>query len=204
VITGLALQSLGVQRGEQVLFQGLDLALGVGEAAALTGPNGAGKTSLLRTVAGFIRPFAGEVRFAGAAGEVDADEARRTDCHFIGWQDGMKPGRTAREELLFQALWTGSDADGALAAARGLGVEAALDLEVRQLSAGQRRRLALARLCASRRALWLLDEPVAPLDARSRALFAGIMAAHLSGGGLILAAVHDPLPMAARQVELGG
>ena len=104
---------------------------------------------------------------------------------------------------MFQALWTGASEAAALAAAETLGLTRLLGLAVRHLSAGQRRRLALARLIASPRPLWLLDEPFAPLDAQHRALFGHLMAAHLAGGGLVLAAVHDPLPIAARSVELG-
>jgi heme exporter protein A len=203
MITRLVLESVAVQRGDLVLFRGLDLELTAGEAVALTGPNGAGKTSLLRAVAGFIRPLEGRVRLEGPAGVIDAEDARRQACHLLGHQDGLKTGRVAREELIFQARWTGGDNDAALSAAATLGLSRLLDLEVRKLSAGQRRRLALCRLIASPRALWLLDEPMAPLDAQHRALFAAAMTGHLAGGGLILAAVHDPLPIAARVAELG-
>jgi heme exporter protein A len=170
---------------------------------ALIGANGSGKTSLLRAIAGFIRPDEGRIEFAGEAGPVEPDEARRFGVHLLGHLDGLKSGRTAREELGFQVGWTGGEAAGALAAAETLGLVRLLDLEVRKLSAGQRRRLALARLVASRRPLWLLDEPMAPLDARHRALFADLMGAHLAAGGLIAAAVHDPLPVPARTLELG-
>jgi heme exporter protein A len=145
---------------------------------------------------------AGRVRFHGHAGELDADEARRFGCHLVGHQDGLKGARSAREELVFQAGWTGGESAAAMAAADRLGLTRLFDLPVRVLSAGQRRRLALARLIAAPRALWLLDEPLAPLDTASRALFGEIMAEHLEGGGLILAAVHDPLPIASRIVEL--
>jgi heme exporter protein A len=202
MIVGVSVESLAVRRGDRQLFRGLDLTLAAGEAVALTGANGAGKTTLLRTIAGFVRPEAGKVAFRGAAGELEADEARRGHIHLIGHQDGLKGGRPARDELMFQALWTGADAGGAMAAGAELGLERLLDLEVRKLSAGQRRRLALARLVASPRALWLLDEPFAPLDARHRSLLGEMMARHLAGGGLILAAVHDPLPIPARAVEI--
>jgi heme exporter protein A len=202
MITALSVEDLTLQRGERVLFRGLDMRIEAGEAAALTGSNGAGKTSLLRAVAGFIRPVTGQVAFESATGALPPEDARRAGCHLVGHQDGLKPGRRARDELLFQALWHGGTAAGALAAAERLGLTRLLGLEVRVLSAGQRRRLALARLIASPRPLWLLDEPLAPLDAASRILFGTVMAEHLAGGGLIVAAVHDPLPIGARTVGI--
>jgi heme exporter protein A len=204
MIRAVKVEGLALRRGERTLFEAFDLALGAGEAVALTGPNGAGKTSLLRAVAGFIAPAAGQIAFRAETGPLEADEARRVDTHLLGHQDGLKPGRTAREELMFQVGWTGGDEARALAAAERLGLTRLLGLAVRHLSAGQRRRLALARLAAAPRALWLLDEPLAPLDAAHRAQFGALMAEHLAVGGLILAAVHDPLPIAARGVALGG
>jgi heme exporter protein A len=201
-IASVAVEGLAVSRGDRRLFQDFDLQLAAGEAVALTGPNGAGKTSLLRAIAGFIRPDAGQVAFRGAGGAMAPEDARRGGVHLLGHQDGLKSNRTARDELVFQVSWTGGDAASALAAAEALGLRRLLDLAVRHLSAGQRRRLALARLVASPRPLWLLDEPLAPLDAEHRALFGELMSAHLAAGGLVLAAVHDPLPIAARIVEL--
>jgi heme exporter protein A len=204
MIRAVSVSGLAVQRGDRPLFADLGFQVASGEAVALTGPNGAGKTSLLRAIAGFIRPAAGEITFRGPDGALEADAARRDDVHLVGHQDGLKGGRAAGDELVFQARWTGADEAAAAAAAERLGLARVLELAVRHLSAGQRRRLALARLIASPRALWLLDEPLAPLDAQHRALFGELMAAHLAGGGLVLAAVHDPLPIAARAVELGG
>jgi heme exporter protein A len=204
MIAGVRASGLALTRGERRLIAGFDLALDAGEVVALTGPNGAGKTTLLRALAGFVAPAAGEIAFLGAAGPLDADDARRAHLHLVGHHDGLKAGRLARDELTFQVAWTGGDAHAALAAAETLELTPLLGLAVRHLSAGQRRRLALARLIASPRALWLLDEPLAPLDARHRARFGEAMAAHLARGGLVLAAVHDPLPIPARQAELGG
>ena len=196
----LTVSSLTVSRGERVLFRDLSFELASGEAVALTGANGAGKTSLLRALAGFIRPDAGTVAFA----DIEPAEARASHIHWLGHLDGLKTGRRAREELTFQARWAGADADGIAAAVDVLALEPLLDLEVRKLSAGQRRRLAFARLIAAPRPLWLLDEPFAPLDARWRAALGLMMRAHLDKGGAILAAVHDPLPVAARDIEIGG
>ncbi|MEO8812350.1 MAG: heme ABC exporter ATP-binding protein CcmA [Caulobacteraceae bacterium] len=203
MIDRLVIDALAVHRGDRLLFRALNLAVEAGEAVALTGANGVGKTSLLRALAGFIRPTAGTIAFTGPAGPLDADAARRGGCHLIGHQDALKAGRTARAELLFQTRWADGDSATALDAARRLGIERALDLEVRKLSAGQRRRLALCRLIAAPRALWLLDEPLAPLDHAGRALVASAMTDHLAGGGLILAAIHDRLAIPARDVELG-
>ena len=202
MITALDVETLSVGRGERVLFERLNLSLAAGEAVALTGANGSGKTSLLRAIAGLIRPLAGRVRFAGPAGALEAEEARSRGLHLLGHHDGLKTARTAWEELLFQARWTGGSEAAAREAMATMELNATRDLEVRMLSAGQRRRLALARLVASPRPLWLLDEPLAPLDAARRMRFGELMAAHLAGGGLILAAVHDPLPIAARSLEL--
>jgi heme exporter protein A len=196
----IAITALTVSRGERVLFRDLSLTVGAGEAVALTGANGAGKTSLLRTLAGFIRPDAGEIAFADA----EPAEARARHIHWLGHLDGLKGARRAGDELAFQARWAGAGPDGIAAAIDVLALEPLLDLEVRKLSAGQRRRLAFARLIAAPRPLWLLDEPFAPLDVRWRAALGLLMQAHLDKGGAIIAAVHDPLPVPTRQVDLGG
>ena len=199
------IQDLGLSRGERVLFQGLSLRLSAGEAVALTGANGAGKTSLLRAVAGFIRPDSGAITFGGAGGEaLDSEAARRDGVHLLGHLEGLKPTRTARQEFDFQTAWLGGDDAAREAAIARLALASLLDLETRKLSAGQKRRLSLARLIAAPRALWLLDEPLAPLDERWRGVAAELMSAHLASGGMILAAVHDPLPVPARNLDLGG
>ena len=199
------IQSLSLSRGERVLFRGLSLGLSAGEAVALTGANVAGKTSLLRAVAGFIRPDEGAITFGGADGEaLDSETARRDGVHLLGHLEGLKPTRTARQEFDFQTAWLGGNEAAREAAVARLSLTPLLDLETRKLSAGQKRRLSLARLIAAPRALWLLDEPLAPLDERWRVVAAELMAAHLAGGGMILAAVHDPLPVPARHLDLGG
>lgn len=203
MITALHIGDLALVRGDRALFEGFNLTLSRGEAVALVGANGAGKTSLLRAVAGFIRPLQGQVRFDGEAGPLDPSDARATGLHMLGHHDGLKPARKAWDELLFQVRWTGGQQADAERARDALALGPLCDLEIRKLSAGQRRRVALARLVASYRPLWLLDEPLSPLDAERRQAFGGLMQAHLDAGGMILAAVHDPLPIAARQVEVG-
>jgi len=195
---------MALKRGERRLFSDVSFRLAAGEAVALTGANGAGKTSFLRAIAGLLRPESGEVRFLAQSGDVlDPEDVRARDLHLIGHQDGLKAGRSAGDELNFQGRWTGADADGLSEAISRLGLKPLLDLQVRQLSAGQRRRLALARLIAAPRSLWLLDEPLSPLDSVRRVRVGELMAEHLAAGGLILAAVHDPLPIAARALRIG-
>lgn len=202
MIARLSISGLTLSRGERTLFQGLSLDLHAGQALALTGANGAGKTSLLRAVAGFIRPDAGEIAFGDADGApLEVEAARSGHIHLLGHLEGLKGARTARRELAFQAAWCGGGDIGP--AAEALGLSPLMDLETRKLSAGQRRRLSLARLAAAPRALWLLDEPLAPLDARWRAAATALMRAHLDGGGLIVAAVHDPLDLPGRTLDVG-
>lgn len=196
----IAVEGLTLSRGERTLFRDLSFSAGSGEVLALTGANGAGKTSLLRAIAGFLRPDAGTIAFA----DIDAAEARTEHLHWLGHLDGLKGARRAREELVFQSEWLGASPDGVAAAIDVLALEPLLDLEVRKLSAGQRRRLAFARLIAVRRPIWLLDEPLSPLDARWRAGLGVLMKAHVDRGGTIVAAVHDPLPIPARTLDIGG
>ncbi len=203
MIDRVEVDNLAIARGDRLLFQGLSFRVAAGEAVSLVGRNGAGKTSLLRAIAGFLRPLEGTIAFHGRDGLLDAEEARAGALHMAGHHDGLKPNRLALDEFAFQARWTGAD-DAGIARARALlDLDVIADLEVRKLSAGQRRRLSLGRLIASPRPLWLLDEPLAPLDSGHRQGFGRMMAEHVAGGGLILAAVHDPLPIPTRILEIG-
>jgi heme exporter protein A len=202
MISKVRIEDFALARGDRLLFKGFNLELVAGRAVALRGRNGAGKTSLLRAVAGLLRPEAGSVSFERQDGPLESEEARALGLHLMGHHDGLKPGRLARDEFAFQARWCGGDEAGIARAVQALDLARIGELEVRKLSAGQRRRLALGRLIAAPRALWLLDEPFAPLDADHRARFGALMAEHLAAGGLILAAVHDPLPIEADSVEI--
>jgi heme exporter protein A len=161
--------------------------VGAGELLAVIGPNGAGKSTLLRLVAGLLRPAAGTV----ALDPAEEDIAAR--IHYLGHLDALKPGLTVRQNLAFwQRLWGGGDLEAALAA---VGLEALGDLHASVLSAGQRRRVALARLLVAPRPVWLLDEPATALDAGAEAGLGRLIAGHLAGGGLVIAATHRDLPV---------
>ena len=132
MISSVRTRELAIIRGGRQLFQQFSFALGAGEAVALTGPNGSGKTSLLRAIAGLIRPAAGQVCFDGPGGELEPEEARGRGLHLVGHQDGLKTSRTAWDELLFQARWTGGDEASAEAALEALELKAVRGLEVRE------------------------------------------------------------------------
>lgn len=203
MLSAVTLDALTLSRGGRVLVRDLSLTLGAGEALALSGANGAGKTTLLRAIAGFIRPDAGAIGYRGKNGAVIEPEMARRHLHLLGHQEGLKGARTTRHELMFQGAWLGGGGGGIGAAVDALGLGPVLELETRRLSAGQRRRVSLARLVSAPRSLWLLDEPLAPLDARWRDVARALMARHLSEGGMIIAAVHDPLGLPARSLDLG-
>lgn len=197
----LTVQNLTLSRGDRVLVRDLNLELRPGEALALEGANGVGKTTLLRAIAGFVRPDRGEIRLAG---QVVEPSERGAHLHWLGHLDGLKGHRRVADELAFQAAWLGGETPHITPAAEQLGLSPLMMLEVRRLSAGQRRRLALARFLAAPRPLWLLDEPLAPLDAHWRQIVGQLMQDHLASGGSVLAAVHDPLPVPARAMRLAG
>ena len=184
----LSAENLTLERGGRRLFAGLSFSLGAGEALLVTGPNGAGKTSLLRAIAGFLPLAAGRISLAGGAAAASLQE----QTHYVGHADALKSALTPRENLAFWGAMLGGGGEPQAALAR-LGLPHVADFPVRALSAGQKRRVALARLLTAPRPLWLLDEPTSALDAAAQALFAGVMRDHLAGGGLIVAATHAPL-----------
>ena len=197
----LLIENLACIRGGRRLFQGLGFALGAGEAAVVTGPNGAGKSSLLRLIVGLLRPAAGKIALDGA----EMDRTVGGSAHFVGHLDGVKSALSAAENLEFtRALLGGGSAATAAALAR-LGLAPLASLPVRMFSAGQKRRLALARLLVAPRPLWLLDEPTSALDSDGQETFAALAAEHLAGGGLIVATTHAPLNIErAQEIRLGG
>ncbi|HMG48088.1 MAG TPA: heme ABC exporter ATP-binding protein CcmA [Allosphingosinicella sp.] len=178
----LALDGVACVRGGRLLFEGLSLTLGPGDAALVTGPNGAGKSSLIRVAAGLLR----------ASGTVERSEAALADEHLA-----LDERRSLGDALAF---WTKRSGAGMAA----MGLDPLAEVPVRMLSAGQRRRAALARVVASGAPLWLLDEPANGLDADGLARLDAAMAAHRAQGGAILAASHQPLGLeGAQTVALG-
>jgi len=194
----LIAEELSCRRGERLLFAGLSFALGPGEALLVRGANGAGKSSLLRVLAGLLAASAGRVRSElprGAEGHVG--------LHYLGHRDAAKPALTVRETAVFARALLGG-AGGVDLALDRVGLLSLAHLPTGVLSAGQRRRLALARLLASPRPLWLLDEPNAALDAAGQGLLQDLIAEHRAGGGLVVAATHhDLLAPGARVLRLG-
>ena len=190
----LEAEDLACLRGGREIFSGLDLAVAAGGALVVTGRNGAGKSTLLRVLAGLLPAAAGTVRVVG----LDEETPPRTAFHHLGHLDAVKPALTVAENLAFVATWLSGRTAGAgtiEAALVAVDLDDLADLPAGQLSAGQRRRLAIARLVAAPRPIWLLDEPTAALDAGSEARLGALMAAHRAAGGLVVAATHAALPL---------
>jgi heme exporter protein A len=197
--TRLLASELACIRGGRAVFSALSFAVGAGEALMVSGPNGAGKSSLLRLVAGLVRASAGRLKLED--GEPEASLAEQ--AHYLGHQDALKPSLTVAENLDFWARYLDGGATAGALDAVGLGGIASLPAAY--LSAGQRRRLSIARLIAVERPLWLLDEPTSALDVAAQAMLAGLMRNHLSRGGMILAATHGPIGLDnATELRLGG
>ncbi len=194
----LKVEGVSLKKGYNLLIHNLNFDISGGSAISLTGENGVGKTTLLRTIAGFMMPFAGAISAYENDAQIEPEMWHGRLTHFLGHHDALSPSRTVAQELKFQADFLG----GAVAGIEQLNLGGLFDLETRYLSAGQKRRLSFARLLMAKRPLWLLDEPMAPLDVGHRALLAGIMQKHLSAGGMIIAAVHDPLPFETRNLKL--
>lgn len=196
VATGLALD-----RGGRRLFEDVAFSVEAGEALVVTGPNGAGKSSLLRVVAGLLAPSEGTVRIEGGDDELPL----AAQAHYLGHLDAVKPSLSVAEALGFWAVYLGGRRDRVDDALDAVGLLPLADLPSAYLSAGQRRRLALARLIAAPRPLWLLDEPTAALDAAAERRLGELIFDHVSEGGLVVAATHAELPIPApRRLVLGG
>ena len=196
----LVASDLACVRGGRQVFSGVGFAVDAGEALLVTGPNGAGKSSLLRLIAGLVGVAGGGIALDGGDGELTLGE----QAHYLGHQDALKSSLSVAENLAFWAnvLGDGTARVGTALAVVDLGSLARLPAIY--LSAGQRRRLSIARLIAIARPIWLLDEPTSGLDASGQTMLADLMRAHLAGGGLVLAATHGPIGLdGAKELRLG-
>ena len=186
-------QALSARRGEDLLFRDISFVLEDGEALIVTGPNGSGKSTLLRVLAGLLPQEEGAVRFVDGGEERPAREA----CHYLGHRNAMKRELTVEENLTFWAEFMakegaapGMDIDEA---AEAVGLSGITHLPFGYLSAGQQRRMAMAKLLVAHRPVWILDEPTAALDVKADQMFAGLCQTHLAAGGMLVAATHQPL-----------
>ncbi len=193
-------QNLACERGGRPVFDRLSFSVAGGGALALVGPNGSGKSSLIRLIAGLLRPLAGTLDLEGGREDTPLGE----HCHYLGHLDALKPALTVEENVAFWRAYYGATGLGAADALAEVGLAHALALPAGFLSAGQRRRAALARLLVSRRPIWLLDEPTSALDTASQKRLFDLVGAHLSGGGLVVAATHQEMPFTTDRLSLGG
>jgi heme exporter protein A len=200
---GLSGRGVACMRGGRTVFAGLDFGFAPGELVVLRGPNGAGKSSLLRVLAGLVEPAAGTLAWHGSDIADDA-AAHRARLQYVGHLDALKPSLSAREHLRFHAALRDVERRDVEAALAAFGLERLADRPARFLSQGQKRRVALARLCVAPAALWLLDEPTNGLDGDGVARLSAAIAAKREGGGIVIAATHLDFPGSdARTLTLG-
>ena len=192
-------REVGCVRGGREVFSGLSFEVKSGEALAVVGPNGSGKTSLLRLIAGVLMPAAGSIVLEGGDGELTLAE----QAHYLGHRDALKPALSVAENLTFWRDFLGGATSDLAENLANVELEHAARLPAAFLSAGQRRRLSIARLLTVHRPVWLLDEPINALDTAGQKLFAQLMGDHLARGGLIIAATHTPLGVPAKSLRIG-
>lgn len=195
----LKVSGLACQRGGRMLFEDVSFSLSPGEIVTLSGPNGAGKSTMMRMIAGLVPLEAGSVVIEG--GSLGEDDV--TLLHYHGHREGQRDALTAAENLAFSTAMLGGDVSAIPAALERMGARRLADLPVRVLSAGQRRRVALCRLLAAPRPIWILDEPLAALDVTGQTLVANLVAEHIAKGGSALLATHQPIGVDSRQIILG-
>jgi heme exporter protein A len=197
----LSATDLACRRGGRDVFAGVSFSVASGESLTIRGRNGAGKSSLLRMMAGLVRVAGGQVSLEGGDPELTLGE----QAHYLGHLDALKPSLSVEENLRFWSAFLGAAAADLDEPLRAVGLDSLSNLPAAYLSAGQRRRLSIARLLTVKRPLWLLDEPTSTLDAAAQVRLGEIMQAHLAGGGIILAATHGPLQLdGARELNLDG
>jgi heme exporter protein A len=207
----LIVDNLACRRGTRTIFADLSFEVEGGKGMLLTGPNGAGKTTLLRTLASFIEPAEGTIRLEGG----DPERELAEQCHYVGHHNGIKHSFTVGENLDFLAAYLGAggnegeggaaDSERRQRAIATFGLEGLEDIPAGLMSAGQKRRLGLARLVLVERPVWFLDEPSVSLDVASVEVLAGVVTRHIAAGGIAIAATHVPLGLDfTEQLRMGG
>jgi heme exporter protein A len=194
-------ENLACERGGRMVFAGVNFTVASGAALVVTGRNGAGKSTLLRVLAGLLRSAAGRLELIGGAAEATLAE----QSHYLGHLDAVKPSLSVRENLTFWASYLGASRAAAMEPALdAVDLGHLADLPAAYLSAGQKRRLSIARLVAVKRPVWLLDEPTSALDSQSQSRLTKLMADHQASGGMIVAAAHGPIGLEAfDELKLG-
>jgi heme exporter protein A len=196
----LIADNLSSVRGGRTLFSELSFAVEGGEALLLLGPNGAGKTTLIRMIVGLLAPAAGRISLDGGDAELSLGE----QCHYVGHLNALKSSLTVGENASFWCRFLGGGLDRIEAALASFGLAHLRDIPAAYLSAGQKRRLGLARVLLAKRPIWLLDEPTVSLDRAAQDMLTGAVDAHVAAGGLVVAATHAPLGFAkSRDLHLG-
>lgn len=198
-------QQIACLRGGRLVFAGVSFDVDPGQALVLRGRNGIGKSSLLRMIAGLVPLLEGQLEWRGKDNDMDPAQL----CHYFGHLDAIKPVLSVAENLSFWRSYLALDAAGSTTTAMNtedaldtVGIGALSGLPAGYLSAGQRRRLALARLLVAPRPVWLLDEPTSALDTDGQARLFEIVQAHINAGGLVIAATHTDLPFEIKTLDL--
>ncbi len=196
-------EGLGCVRGDRMVFHNLGFNVEAGKALVLVGPNGSGKTTLLRVLAGLLAATIGQLKFFSDEQQPLSDETHDQKLHLVAHNDAVKSALSVTETLCFHADILGAERSNVSRAMKDWEIEQLNDVPGALLSAGQRRRVSLARLSLQARPIWLLDEPLVALDRNARAKLHDACAEHRTGGGLIVAASHEPFLDDADTLDLG-